>query len=88
MYAIRSYYADSRIEFGDTVTLVPTFPFPGRVQFLTGNNASSRLYQVESYDEDNGILTVLEPTMFPIEIGDTYQVRKDCLKTAERNNFV
>jgi len=83
---------DSRIEFGDTVTLVPTFPFPGRVQFLTGNNASSRLYQVESYDEDNGILTVLEPTMFPIEIGDTYQVRKDCLKTAEAcraySNFI
>lgn len=54
---------------------------PGRVQWLTGKNASSRLYQVESYDSATGTIALMEPAPYEIEIGDTFQIRPDCNKS-------
>lgn len=54
---------------------------PARIQWLTGNNASSKLYQVDTVDTTNHITRSFEPLPFPIEVGDTFQVRPDCDKT-------
>jgi uncharacterized phage protein (TIGR02218 family) len=56
---------------------------PGRVQWLTGNNASSRLTWVEALDGNE--VTLGEPTRWPIEVGDTFRIRPDCGKWYERD---
>lgn len=50
---------------------------PGRVQFLTGNNAGKE-FATELVDGLS--VTLAEPTNFPIEVGDTYRWRPDCRK--------
>ena len=63
---------------GDEVSASgPPVPFPGRVQFLTGNNAG-REYATESVDQETVFLS--ETTAYPIEVGDTYRIRPDCRK--------
>lgn len=49
---------------------------PGRLQWLTGSNASSRLYALESFED--GIVTLFERMPFPILDTDTYKIRPDC----------
>lgn len=51
-----------------------------RVRFTSGRNKSSRLYQVEGYSLLSGTIALVEPTRFPIEVGDTFQIRPDCNK--------
>lgn len=53
------------------------FPVPGRVQWLTGDNAG-REYATEEIGS-NGI-SLFEPTQYPIQPGDTYRIRPDCAK--------
>jgi len=67
-----------RTFFDETRPLEP-FPKTARLRWTSGNNAGSRLYQVESYYD--GILSLMEPVLFRIEIGDQYEVRPDCDKT-------
>lgn len=52
-------------------------PFPGRVEWLTGANAG-RTFPTE--DIDGLVVSLGEPTGYPIEIGDTYRIRPDCRK--------
>jgi uncharacterized phage protein (TIGR02218 family) len=52
--------------------------FPGRVRFTSGQNASDRLYAVESVDGNT--ITLAETTPFPIAPGDEYEHRPDCTK--------
>lgn len=67
-----------RVFTGDEVTPSGSLvPQPGRLQWLTGNNAG-REFTVEEVD---GLIVYLqEPTQYPIEVGDTYRIRPDCAK--------
>lgn len=68
---------NNRVFTGDAVATMPSVTYPGRVQFLTGDNAG-REYQVE---ETNTLtVSLLETTTFPVVIGDTYRMRRDCAK--------
>jgi uncharacterized phage protein (TIGR02218 family) len=51
---------------------------PGMVKWVTGANAG-RQYEVEIQDADGEISLGFE-TMFPIEVGDTFEIRPDCTK--------
>ena len=55
--------------------------YPARVQWLTGDNASSLIYQVEYFDSASGMLGLFEPVPFNIEVGDTFKIRPDCAKS-------
>lgn len=52
-------------------------PFPGRVQWLTGDNAG-REFATENIDGD--VCTLNETTSYPIQPGDQYRIRPDCRK--------
>jgi uncharacterized phage protein (TIGR02218 family) len=67
--------------FADSSISVSPAPVPGRVRWLTGKNASSRLYQVEGFSSVSGTIALLEPTPFIIEVGDEFEIRKDCNKS-------
>lgn len=72
---------DQRI-FADSGNIIADMKFPARVQWLTGDNASSvRLYQIEAYSTVSGTVAMFEPVPFPIKVGDTYRIRKDCNKS-------
>lgn len=77
---------ERRVFADNSLDLDPT-PVPGRVQWLTGNNASNRLFQVEAYSNTSGTIALLEPTHFDIEVGDEFRIRPDCPKTPEACNF-
>jgi uncharacterized phage protein (TIGR02218 family) len=68
-----------RVFVGDAVldSTSGVIPEPGRVQWLTGVNAG-REYAVEEVDGDE--VTLSEPTLYAIEVGDTYRIRPDCKK--------
>lgn len=51
-----------------------------RVRFTSGRNKSPRLYQVEGYSLVSGTIALIETTRYPIEVGDTFQIRPDCNK--------
>lgn len=51
---------------------------PGKVRWLTGNNAG-RENEVDEFDSSGIGLTF--PTSYPIEVGDTFLFRDDCPKT-------
>ena len=65
---------------------------PGTVRWLTGRNAG-RTDEVESFDEDGAVQTIglTFGSMFPVEVGDTFEFRDDCPKTIvackARDNF-
>lgn len=60
-----------------TGSAVATPSFPGRVQFLTGANAG-RTFATESVS--GLVVELIETTMYPITVGDTYKIRPDCGK--------
>lgn len=66
--------------------------FPGRVRWATGRNASSRLAQVEASSTVSGTVALMESTAFPIEVGDTFEIRRDCNKSPSQclayGNFI
>lgn len=67
----------TRVFTGDAVATMPTPTYPGRLLFLTGDNAG-REYAVE---ETSGLtVSLYEPAQFALQIGDTYRMRRDCLK--------
>ena len=72
---------EARRVFADSAITLTVDPVPGRVQWLTGDNASSRVYQVEAFDAATGTISLLEPCAFDIAIGDTFRIRQDCDKT-------
>lgn len=60
-----------------------TAPVPGRVQWMTGDNAGKLVYWVEAVDGDE--ITLGEATRRPIQVGDTFRIRPDCGKWYERD---
>ena len=52
---------------------------PGRLQWLTGNNASDRLYQIEQYADQ--AIEMFETMPYPIAVNDTFRIRPDCAKS-------
>lgn len=73
---------EPRRVFADSGLLISPQPIPGRVQWLTGNNASrNRLYQIEAYSVVSGTVALIEPAPYDIEPGDTFRIRPDCDKT-------
>ncbi|KGQ19938.1 gene transfer agent FAD/FMN-containing dehydrogenase [Lysobacter dokdonensis DS-58] len=52
----------------------------GVVEWLTGDNAGAQM-EVDSQISDE--VTMALPLPYPIQIGDTYQIRQDCDKTRE-----
>ncbi len=69
----RIFTGDNLIGVNDVV------PFPGRVQFLTGNNAGKE-FATEGVDEGESLVVLNETTPYAIEVGDTYRIRPDCRK--------
>lgn len=68
----------NRVFTGDLLYNSPGIvPFPGRIQFLTGNNAGKE-FATEDIDGDTATLN--ETTPYAIEVGDTYRIRPDCMK--------
>ena len=51
------------------------------MRFLTGKNASARLRQIEAYGDGTGTVALFEPLLFPVEVGDTFEIRRDCNKS-------
>ncbi len=66
--------------FADTALVLDPVPNTARVQWLTGPNAGSRLYQVEGYSETSGTIALVEPVPFPIVTGHQFRIRPDCDK--------
>lgn len=83
---------EQRRVFADASLLITPDPIPGRVRFLTGNNAGPRLYQVEAYSDVSGTIALFEPVPFDIELGDTFELRPDCSKLPQQcaayGNFI
>lgn len=57
---------------------------PGMVRWLTGDNAG-RVCEVESQN-GSGVISLTFETMFPIQTGDTFEIRPDCTKWKEGTN--
>jgi len=57
---------------------------PGMVRWLTGAN-TGRSIEVEEQEADGTIDLTFE-TMFPIEVGDTFEIRPDCTKQVNGPN--
>lgn len=63
------------------VSTIPAgFKVPAIVEWLTGANAG-RENEIEEYDEDAGLLSLMIPTYAPIVSGDTARIRRDCDKS-------
>lgn len=71
---------EPNLVFADTALVLDPVPNTARVQWLTGPNAGTRLYQVEGYSETSGTVALVEPTPFPIAVGHEYRFRADCDK--------
>lgn len=57
---------------------------PGMLRWTAGANAG-RAYEVEAQDGD-GVVSLAFETMFPIETGDTFEIRPDCTKWKDGHN--
>lgn len=67
--------------FADSGLVLDPVPNTARVQWLTGPNSGSRLYQVEGFGEITGTISLVEPVPFRIEPGHQFRIRPDCDKT-------
>lgn len=56
--------------------------YPGRVQFLTGDNAG---HEFATENVDTLTVTLLEFTPRPVSVGDTYRIRRACKKRYEED---
>ena len=54
---------------------------PGRLIWTSGNNASSKKYQIEQYVSATGEIDLFEPLPFAVQVGDQFSIRQDCAKT-------
>lgn len=83
-------FSDKNLNF-DSSTL-EKIKYSARLQWLSGVNKSDLLYQVESFGETTGTIFLMEPTPYPISIGDQFKIRPDCNKTPKMckqyNNFI
>ena len=74
--------SEPRRVFADSARLITPQPIPGRVQWLTGQNAArNRLYQVEAYSSVSGTIALIEALPYDVRPGDAFRIRPDCAKT-------
>ncbi|WP_444931504.1 DUF2163 domain-containing protein [Microbulbifer sp. SSSA002] len=64
----------------DDIATLSTAANRWRVRWKSGDNVSSRLYQIEAVDTASGQITQIEPLPFAVEIGDALEIRPDCDK--------
>lgn len=79
-------FADQNLPFATPLAVA-------RLRWLTGKNAAmSKVYQVEGYSHISGTIALIEPTPYPVQQGDTFEIRPDCAKNIEAckawNNFI
>ena len=72
--------AETNRVFVDT-SLIGDSYIPGRIRWTSGDNASSRIYQVEYFDSATGTIGLFEPLPFDIAVGHQFTIRPDCAKT-------
>lgn len=70
-----------RIFADSALTGLDPEPSPGRVRFTSGKNASARLQQVEGYGDATGTIALFEALLFPVQVGDQFEIRRDCNKS-------
>jgi len=76
---VTSVGSETDREFNDTSIVSANGHYnSGVVEWLTGNNAGAEM-DVDVYTV--GAFALLLPMAYPIVIGDTYRVRRDCTKT-------
>lgn len=51
------------------------------VQWLTGANAGSRVHRAEAFGGVSGTVALFEALVFPVQVGDTLRIRRDCNKS-------
>jgi len=61
--------------------------FPGRVEWLTGKNASTALAATEDYNAGTHTVTLNDGAGYAIQVGDTGRIRPDCDKTKANCKF-
>lgn len=71
----------NRVFSVDSLPYTPAELVPGRVEWLSGDNVSARMYQVEIVGDN--VIQLLEPVAFPIQAGDSFRIRPDCDKRFE-----
>lgn len=70
--------ADPRLTFTDTSrSEANDFYVPGVIRWLTGGNAGA---QMEVYSFTADTFGLMLPMPYPMQVGDTYEVRQDCTK--------
>lgn len=76
---VTSVGAETDRQFSDTALLQADDYFaPGKVEFLTGDNAGQQV-EIESFSS-GGIVELKFPTVHAIQTGDTFQIRRGCTK--------
>lgn len=74
---------ESNVSFKTNLVQADGFFKPGLLQWLTGKNAGRR-NEVEEFA--GAVVSLAFPTMFPIQIGDSFQIRPDCSKWKDGAN--
>lgn len=74
---------DPHYTFGTDLVATEGVYQPAMLEWLTGANAG-RSYEVEL--QPVGSLTLMFPTMFPVQPGDTFRIRRDCTHWKEGIN--
>lgn len=76
--AVTAVGAELDLVFTDTsLTQATGYFVPGLLEWLTGDNAG-RSVEVEAFAV--GVVTLRFPVYYPIQIGDTFRIRRDCDK--------
>ena len=73
-----------RLFYGTVIPSLPASNYPARVDFLTGDNIGDVFATEEVSTTSNGNeIALVETTPYPIQVGDTYRIRRDCRKNYE-----
>lgn len=70
-----------RVFADSSLTGLDPEPVPGRIRFTSGRNRSARLQQIEGYGDATGTVALFEALLFPVEVGDEFEIRRDCNKS-------
>ncbi|EZP51378.1 DUF2163 domain-containing protein [Delftia sp. RIT313] len=81
--AVVSVGEENTISFETDLVYADGFFKPAMLRWITGSNAG-RTYEVEEFLARVATLTF--PSMFPVEVGDTFEIRPDCTKWKDGDN--
>lgn len=77
---------DPRRTFSATGLIGETLP-TAMVQWLSGLNAGSRKHRAEAFGEASGTVALFDALVFPVQLGDTFRIRRDCNKSPSDCTF-